>query len=571
MKIVTGIGASPGIAIGKVIIWEKNKSTVPAESIPEDQIEAEITRFKLAVRKAVTQLSGLRERAGREAGEREAAIFDAHAGIVEDPSFLMQVEEAIRSQRNTAEYAVQKTVDKLVESFRKTRSSRRIVADLSDVKDTLISILMNREAQTLELRQEGIIASLDLTPSDTALLDRKMVLALVTERGGITSHTAILARAMGIPAVVAVNGLMSHVREGDMVIVDGIEGAVILKPDTPTVEKFYNAREKFLKVRKEQDTLIDLPAVTIDGHQVTLLANIGSPEEASLVVNFGANGVGLLRTEFSYMERTSAPTVEELFNAYRSVADQVQGRKVVVRTLDIGGDKPLAYLPVRTEQNPFLGSRGVRVSLAQRELFKAQLEGVLRASAYGNLEVMVPMVSTVEEVRQTRALIEEVKEGLLNQNIPFKDVKLGIMVETPSAAIIADLLAKEVDFFSIGTNDLTQYVLAADRTCDDVAYLFDGLDPAVLRLVKNVIDSGHREGIQVAMCGELAADPVAAPILLGLGLDEFSIYPAGIPVIKKVLRALSFAEARQLASDMLDRPTAKEIRRFGREALERAL
>jgi phosphotransferase system enzyme I (PtsI) len=572
MKIITGIGASPGMAMGRAVAWEKKKTQVPARTVTEDEINAEIARFRSAVRTAINQLNNLKERAGRDAGQKEARIFDAHAGIVEDPAFLSNVEEAIRSERTCAEYAVQKTVDKLTESFRKQRFSTRIVADLTDVRDRLISILTSQGALGLELRQEAVVASSDLSPSDTALLDRKLVLALVTERGGVTSHTAILARAMGIPAVVAVGGLMSEVHEGDMVIVDGIEGTVILNPDAPTIERYQGARERFLKVRKEQNALRGLPAMTVDGHRVALLANIGSPEEASLVINFDADGVGLLRSEFSYMERTNAPTAEELFKAYRSVAEQVQGKKVVVRTLDIGGDKPLPYFPMPEERNPFLGYRGVRVSLARPELFKVQLEGVLRASPYGNLEIMVPMISTLEEVRQTHVLLEEVKDELRQQSVPFKDdVKLGIMVETPSAAVLADLLAKEVDFFSIGTNDLTQYVLAADRTCDDVAYLFDGLDPAVLRLVKNVIDAGHREGIKVAMCGELAADPVAAPILLGLGLDEFSIYPAGIPVIKKVLRSFSFNEAQQMALKVLSKPTAKEIRSLGRAALEKVL
>jgi len=572
MKIFTGIGASPGIAIGRAITWEKKKTHVVARIVAENEIEAEIARFRSAVRDAVSQLSNLRERAGRDAGEKEAAIFDAHANIVEDPTFLSNVEESIRSERASAEYAVQKTIDKLAESFGKQRFSSRILTDLSDVRDRFISILTSQEALRLELQQEAVIASSDLSPSDTALLDRKLVLALVTERGGIASHTAILARAMGIPAVVAVDHLMSDVREGVMVIVDGIEGTVILNPDAPTVEKFQGAREKFLMVQKERNALRGLPAVTVDGHQVALLANIGSPEEAPLVINFDADGVGLLRSEFSFMERTNPPTAEELFKAYRLVAEQMHGKKVVVRTLDIGGDKPLPYFPMPDEENPFLGCRGVRVSLARPELFKVQLEGILRASAFGNLEIMVPMVSTLQEVRQTRALFEEVKEELRQHSVPFKDnVKLGIMVETPSAAVIADLLAKEVDFFSIGTNDLTQYVLAADRTSDNVAYLFDGLDPAVLRLVKNVIDSGHREGIKVAMCGELAADPVAAPILLGLGLDEFSMYPAGIPVIKKVLRSLSFNEASQMATEALSKPTAKEIRTIGRVALEKVL
>ena len=570
MKIAKGIAASPGVAIGRAVIWKKQRPTVYARALAGADVEAELVRLRSARSKALVQLGVLGERTKREVGAKEAEIFEAHANIVEDPSFLSEVENAILSEKINAELAVHKIVEKLISSFGEQRFTARLVADLLDVRDRLIAILSGQDYHALqELKEDAVLVSFDLGPFDVASLDKKRVLALVTERGGATSHMAILARALGIPASVGVGGVTSYVNPDDLLIVDGTEGTVILNPDPATIERFEYVRKKSFIAPQELSELKDLSAETVDRRRVQLLANIGVPEEAPLALQFGADGIGLFRTEFSYIGKTGAPSVEELSKAYRTVASQMAGRRVNVRTLDVGGDKPLPYIPTPKEENPFLGWRGLRVSLERPELFKMQLEAVLRGSAFGNLGIMFPMISTLDELRQAKSTVGEVKRELRESGVPFKeDIEIGMMVETPAAAILADLLAKETDFFSIGTNDLTQYVPAADRTNEKVSYLFDGLDPTVLRLIKNVIESGHREGRSVAMCGELAGDPVATPILLGLGLDEFSISPSGIPLVKKIVRSLSYSEARKTATEALTKSTAKEVREVGKGVLK---
>ncbi len=571
-KRLKGIPASPKIAIGRAFVYEREVK-VERRKIGEAEVKGELKRFEEAVRKSKEQLNRLRKKTAMDIGEKEANIFLAHRLMLEDPTFLNEVRKNIESGKN-AEAAVQDATKNLVSMFEKMKDEyfRERAIDVQDVGERVIRNLTGRSVGTLaDLREKVILIAETLTPSDTANMNKENVLGFATDKGGLTSHVAIISREYGIPAVVGLGNITKNVKPDDMIIVDGNEGVVIVNPDEATLKRYRAEKVRLERREAELKRIAMLPAVTLDGHKVEVAANIGGPMEVDFVLSQGAGSVGLFRTEFLYRGRSSLPTEDEQFKAYKTVAEKMKGRPVIIRTLDIGGDKPPPYLKMPRELNPFLGWRAIRISLDRPDIFKTQLRAILRAGVYGDLKVMYPMISSVEEVRAANDLLEESKRELESRGIPFGDVEVGIMIEVPSAAIIADSLAREVKFFSIGTNDLTQYTLAVDRTNERISRLFDTFHPALLRLIKGVIDASHAAGIWTGMCGEFAGDPLATPLLLGLGLDEFSMNAISIPKVKEVVRSLKYSDAREMAEKALNLSTIEETRELAKEFLaERA-
>jgi len=568
-RMLKGISASPNIAIGKVFVYEKELK-FERRTIDEKEVDNELKRLDNAIAKSKSELVELRDETAKKIGEKEAKIFEAHLLMLDDPALITEVKKRIRSMTN-AEAAVDEVVknfvamfDQMVDQYMKERA-----IDVQDVGERIIRNLLGKEFGSLaDLREQVVVIADNLTPSDTARMDKAKVVGFATNTGGVTSHVAIIAREYGIPAVVGLGDVTKHVKSGDLVILDGGNGIVIVRPDEETVNRYRSLMTDLERQRKELEKLRELPAVTLDGRRIEIAANIGEPEEVATALANGAEGVGLLRTEFLYHGRNSLPTEEDQFTAYKTIAEKMGERPVIVRTLDIGGDKPPPYLEMPKELNPFLGWRAIRISLDLTDIFKTQLKAILRAGVYGNLKIMFPMISSVDEVRKAKKILEDAKKELMEKGVSFrKDVDVGIMVEIPSAAVIADSLAEEVDFFSIGTNDLTQYTLAVDRTNEKISHLFDELHPAVLRLIRNVIDSAHIKGIWSGMCGEMAGNPLATPILLGLGLDEFSMSSMSIPEVKRIIRSASVAETRELAKKALDLPTAEDVRKLSKEFL----
>lgn len=546
--MLKGIAASNGIVIGKAYVVKETKPELPQHDITPEQREAELERLDRA--RAVTrqQLEAIRADLAAKAGESEAAIFDAHLMLLDDPMLGEAVVAKINEGRN-AEMAVHQAGETFAGMFDAMDDEymRGRAADVRDICTRWVNNLLGVETGSLgNMTEPAVVFAHDLAPSDTAQMDKTKVLAFVTEIGGRTSHSAIMARSLEIPAVVGV-GDLSTVANGDTVIVDGNAGEVIVNPD-PAVLAEYQERRRTLEERKEKlRALKDLPAQTPDGKTFVLAANIGTPDDVDSALAYGAEGVGLYRTEFLYMDRADMPTEQEQYQAYRKVLEAFGRLPVIIRTLDIGGDKELPYLKLDRELNPFLGNRAIRLCLSNPGLFKTQLRAILRAGVSGNPWIMLPMVATLDEVRRTKALLREVEAELEAEGIPFtRDYKLGIMIEIPSAAVQADHFAREVDFFSIGTNDLIQYTLAVDRMNEKVSYLYDPFNPAVLRLIEQVIQAGHRHGIFVGMCGEMAGEPLATPLLMAMGLDEFSMSASSIPQVKAVIRALDSARCREL-------------------------
>ncbi|TCO59148.1 phosphoenolpyruvate--protein phosphotransferase [Caldanaerobacter subterraneus] len=505
-------------------------------------------------------------------GKEKAEIFEAHLMLASDPELIEGVENMIKTELVTADNAVNKVIEQnasVMESLNDEYLRERAV-DLRDVGNRIIENLLGVKSVNLsDLEEEVVVIARDLTPSDTATMKKEMVLGFATDVGGRTSHTAIMARSLEIPAVVGLGNVTSQVKAGDLVIVDGLEGIVIVNPDEKTVEDYKSKKESYEKKVEGLKQLKDLPAETPDGKKVMLAANIGTPKDVASALANGAEGVGLFRTEFLYMDRNSLPSEEEQFEAYKEVVEKMGGRPVTIRTLDIGGDKELPYLDMPKEMNPFLGYRAIRLCLDRPDIFKTQLRAILRASAYGNVQIMYPMISSVEEVRKANSILEEVKAELDREGVKYdKEIKVGIMVEIPSAAVTADILAKEVDFFSIGTNDLTQYTLAVDRMNEHVKEYYQPFHPAILRLVKMVIDAAHKEGKFAAMCGEMAGDPLAAVILLGLGLDEFSMSATSIPEIKNIIRNVEYEKAKEIAEKALNMSEAREIEKMMKDVIK---
>lgn len=569
MKRLKGIAASRGVCFGPVFRFIRQELKVEKSCV--DSAPKEINRLKRAITAARNQILDIYDKVLRESSEADAEIFQAHRMILDDPELMKEVKRKIEEESLCAEYAMlstAKSFSDLMAAMQDEYFAAR-ATDIMDVGNRVVRILLGvAESPSENLKKPSIIVADDLTPSDTVLLDKSLVLGFCTARGSATSHTAILARGLGIPAVAGAGAEILDVPDGKRLILDGKNGDVFIDPDDGTLAEYQKRMEIASSMHEASMKHAHEPAVTKDGVQLEVVANIGNVEGAESAVENGAEGVGLLRTEFLYLERKSLPSEEEQYEAYRAILDVFGDMPVILRTLDVGGDKEIPYMGLEAESNSFLGFRALRVCLARTDIFKPQLRAALRAGFERNVKLMFPMVATVDEVRRARAILEECEEELSTASIPYaRNIEVGIMVEIPSAALIADQLAKEVDFFSIGTNDLSQYTMAADRTNSKVAELSDAFFPAVLRLVRDIIKAAHVEGKWVGMCGELAGEPLAAPILLGLGLDEFSMSPPMVPLIKQILRNLRADEMRAVAEQALLLETPQQVKDFVKESV----
>jgi len=571
--ILNGISASPGIAIGRAFVFDPSQPVIETRALANHELEREVERFTRAIERTRKQIQRLRQQVARQVDERQAAIFDSHLLILDDPSFSQDTIDRIRTERANAESVFHAQVQSLLARFEKIQDemfSAR-AADVNDVAQRVLANLMIQERPVLSsLSEPSIVVAKDLGPSDTAHMSKEKVIGFATDRGGPTSHTAIMAKALEIPAVVATGQLTQHVRTGDPLVLDGVGGVVIVHPSRETLERYAKAQVALEKFEQELGKNRQLPAETLDGYTVEVAANIELPEEVPHVIEHGAQSVGLFRTEFLYINRDRLPREEELFEMYRSVIAALHPCTVIFRTLDLGGDKFAKAVPLSKELNPFLGLRAIRLCLEYPEIFKRQLRAILRASIYGHIKIMFPMVSSIEEVRAAKEMLEETKREFRRHRIAHdREIEIGIMIETPSAAVAADLLASEVDFFSIGTNDLIQYTLAVDRVNEKVAHLYEPLHPSVLRLIQYIIDAAHRRGIWAGVCGEIAGDPTMATILVGMGIDELSMGPVRIPQIKQVIRTLRLSDARAMARELLTKSSAQQVREAIRSYMER--
>jgi len=561
--LLKGIGISPGKVVGRVRRLMELASNYSRSYLnSEEEKEKELARLEEAFNQAKEQLTSLIDKTKREIGLQEAKIFEAHLLLLSDPALGEKIRTKIKLERKNAVWAVSEATEEIAQEFASLEDEyfRERAVDIRDIGRRLIECLGNRSEEVSEVAANTIIVAKELTPSQTASFSRRTVAGIITEKGGPTSHTAVVARALGVPAVSGVTNLLDLVKDGDLVLIDGDEGVIHLNPDIELI-KNVETREETTKEEKRRIRKVLAKAVTVDGHEIEIAANLRNFEEAELALEYGAEGVGLFRTEFLYMNRQEPPGEEEQFLIYRDVLLALKDKPVIVRTLDIGGDKLLPYLNQDKEDNPFLGLRGIRLCLKYKELFKTQLKALLRASSYGNLKLMFPMVTTLEEIRQAKTLLEEARDELRAAGIEAsKNIPIGIMIEVPAAALMADILAREVDFFSIGTNDLTQYTLAVDRDNEKVATLYEPYHPAVLKLIYQVIEAAHRQGKWVGLCGELGGDSLAAPLLVGLGLDEISMSPVFIPEMKEKIMGLSYEKGRELVQRLLELPGAKEVR-----------
>ena len=574
--MISGIPASPGIVFGKALVLKEEKIVLDTEKIKDDQIDAEVARFYAGREAAVEQLTAIKDRAFQSLGEEKAAIFEGHLMILEDEELEQEIIEYLRSHKVNAGVAASKIIDQQVEMLSEIDDEylKERAGDIRDIGNRLIKNIIGMKVVDLgEIDEEAILVAYDLTPSETAQLNLDKVLGFITDIGGRTSHTSIMARSLELPAIVGTNDVTEKVKTGDYLILDAINNAVYVNPSREDIERLKKLEAQLAEEKAELAKLKDLPALTLDGHRVDVVANIGTIRDCEGADRNGAEGVGLYRTEFLFMDRDQLPSEEEQFIAYKEVVEAMNGRIVILRTMDIGGDKELPYLDLPKEMNPFLGWRAIRIAFDRRQILHDQLRAVLRASAFGKLAVMFPMIISVEEIRELKSVIEVLKQELRNEGKAFdENIQIGVMVETPAAAVNARFLAKEVDFFSIGTNDLTQYTLAVDRGNEMISHLYNPLSPAVLNLIKQVIDASHAEGKWTGMCGELAGDEKATLLLLGMGLDEFSMSAISIPRIKKLIRNVNFHDAKELADSALQKPTAVEIEQLVADFLaEKAL
>jgi len=574
--MISGIPASPGIVFGKALVLKEEKIVLDTQKIKESQIDAEIARFYEGRSAAVEQLNSIKDRAYASLGEEKAAIFEGHLMILEDEELEEEILDYLRSNKVNAAVAANVIIDQQVAMLSEIDDEylKERAGDIRDIGNRLIKNILGMHIVDLgEINEEAILVAYDLTPSETAQLNLDKVLGFVTDIGGRTSHTSIMARSLELPAIVGTNNVTELVNTGDFLILDALNNVVYVNPSQDEIQRLKTLQAKLAEEKAELAKLKDLPALTLDGHHVDVVANIGTIRDVEGAERNGAEGVGLYRTEFLFMDRDQLPTEEEQFIAYKEVVEAMNGNLVILRTMDIGGDKELPYLNLPKEMNPFLGWRAIRIALDHREILNAQLRAVLRASAYGRLAVMFPMIISVEEIRALKSVIEELKVELRNEGKDFdENIQIGVMVETPSAAVNAKFLAKEVDFFSIGTNDLTQYTLAVDRGNELISHLYNPMSPSVLSLIKQVIDASHAEGKWTGMCGELAGDENATILLLGMGLDEFSMSAISVPRIKKLIRNVNYQDAKHLAEKALQQPTAAEIERLVADFLaEKAL
>lgn len=559
--IMKGIAASSGIAMGKAYRLVEPDLSVKKEG--EVSPAEELERFRLAVSASAAELEAIRDRAHAELGADKAAIFDAHLLVLHDPELLQPVEERIKEERLGAAYCLKEVSDSFISLFEQMDNEymRERAADIRDVTKRVTAHLLGVKIPNPSLiAEEVVIVANDLTPSDTAQLSKEFVKGFTTDIGGRTSHSAIMARSMEIPAVVGTKDATSSIQNGDFVIVDGVNGEVHVNPTEEVISSYEREQQLLEKQKGEWAKLIDVRTISEDGFHVELGANIGTPGDLEGALANGAEAVGLYRTEFLYMGRDELPAEEEQFESYKAVLEGMKGKPVVVRTLDIGGDKQLPYLTLPEEMNPFLGFRAIRLCLEKQDIFRTQLRALLRASAYGNLKIMFPMIATIAEFRKAKAILIEERAKLSAENVVVaEDIEVGIMVEIPSTAIMAEQFAKEVDFFSIGTNDLIQYTMAADRMNERVSYLYQPYNPAILTLIKNVIDAAHKEGKWAGMCGEMAGDEWAIPILLGLGLDEFSMSASSILRARSQISKLNKSEMETVAESALSLASSEEV------------
>ena len=567
---IQGISGSRGVAVGNVYKYIQEEIVIPDYIVPEGGVDQEIAKFAGAMAATLKQLDNIRKKTLDEMGPEEAAIFEAHMQIAQDPSLSDGIKALVESGAMNVVAATEQTINTFADIFLGMEDPymRERGADIKDIGDRLLRNMLGMNPRGLShVTGDVILVAHDLAPSDTASLDKSIVKGIVTAAGGPTSHAAIMARTLEIPAVMGLGDIEAFTNS-ERAVVLGTDGDVILEP---TDEEFASYTQKAADFQKELQLLkesANLPAVTTDGHHVELFGNIGKAKDSKNALTMGAAGIGLYRTEFLYMENDTLPTEDVQFGEYKKVAEQMKGQPVIIRTMDIGGDKELKCLDLPHEMNPFLGYRAIRISLNRPDIFKVQLRALLRASAFGDIHIMYPMIASVEEVKKANAILDECKQELRNESKDFNEnIKVGIMIEVPAAAVISPILVKYVDFFSIGTNDLCQYTLAVDRMNENIGYLYQPLHPAVLRLIKTVIDASHAQGKFTGMCGEMGGDPMATMILIGLGLDEFSMTASSIPLIKNIVRSVSKAECEGIAAKALEMDTAEEITAYAKSLL----
>lgn len=574
MRIKKGIGVSPGVAVARAVLVDTEEFDIPQRHVPEGRVRSEYSRLRKAMALSRKEILHLRKETADKLGKETASIFDFHLGLLSDEMLTSKFRDTILEGHVTAEYAVASVLRGYAKEFLAMPpylADR--VTDIYDIEKRLLRNLIGQSRQSLShLNRDVAVLARDLTPSQTASMDRRHVRGLAIDAGGKTSHTAIVARALGIPAVVGLNDVTAEATGGDVVIIDGNRGVVVVNPDEHTLREYEQYERQQVEFIHSLDALRDLPAITRDGHEITLLGNIEFPSEADTVLQKGGQGIGLYRTEFLYLGADTEPTEKDHFSAYREVVEHLEGRPVIIRTADLGADKFTQAQQRVPERNPFLGCRAIRYCLQNLQLFKTQLRAILRASVGHQVSVMFPLITNIMELRQAKTVLRDVVEDLEEEEIEHRsDLPVGMMVETPSAALMCDLFAKEVDFFSIGTNDLTQYTLAVDRGNERVASLFSPTNPAVLRLVKDVIRAGQRYDVPVSLCGEVAGDPMYALLLLGLGLRTFSCAPPAIPEIKKVVRSVTLGQAYQLSRRVMSFETDKETINFLRTEVRKIL
>ncbi|MFP3029215.1 MAG: phosphoenolpyruvate-protein phosphotransferase PtsI [Arsenophonus sp.] len=561
--MISGISVSPGIAFGKALILKEAPIIVNQKKISDDQINSEINRFIDGREKAIAQLKMIKKIAEKNLGEEKAEIFEGHIMLLEDEELEQEILSSIKKEHKTADAVAKKVIEEQAAALEELNDEylKERAADVRDIgKRLLKNILAVPIIDLGSISEEVILVAVDLTPSETAQLNLKKVLGFITDGGGQTSHTSIMARSLEIPAIVATSNATKNIQPNDYIVLDAINNHVYQNPSNSEINKLKQIKEEYLRGKNELAKLKNLPAITLDGHKVEVCANIGTVRDLESAERHGAEGIGLYRTEFLFMDRNNLPSEEEQFQAYKAAAEAMGQQAIIIRTMDIGGDKALPYMNLPKEKNPFLGWRAIRISLYHKEILHAQLRAILRASAFGQLRIMFPMVISVEEIRTLKEELAILKQELIDEKYAFdQSIEVGIMIETPAAAVIAHHLAKEVDFFSIGTNDLTQYTLAVDRGNDLISHLYNPMSPSVLKLIKQVIDASHSEEKWTGMCGELAADERATILLLGMGLDEFSMSAISIPNIKKIIRNANYKDAKILAEQAINQPTAKEL------------
>ncbi len=570
--ILKGIPAAPGIVVGKAYIFGREDLSVEKNPITEEQVPLEISRFEDALIQTRQEIIALQKKIAQEMGSEHGEVFDAHLLVLEDRMLIEEVISKVKKEKVAVDFVFSEVLKRYASVFSRIEDEylKERISDINDVGRRILRNLLGKKRKGLsDLEERVIVVAHDLSPSDTAMMHKNKVIGFVTDIGGKTSHTAIMAKSLEIPAVVGLEIGTEQIKNDDKLIVDGSSGVVIVAPDPETLRKYEVREEKIRGVTENLNAIKDLPAQTLDGKLVSLAANIEFPEEIPSVLQHGADGVGLYRTEYFYMNRKDLPTEDEQFEAYKNLGVAFGDKPVILRTLDLGGDKFISQFNIPKEMSPFMGWRAIRFCLARPDVFKTQLRAILRASVFGNLKVMFPMISGVEELRKAKTIVEECKEELKGKNIAYnQDLEIGAMIEVPSAALTSDVISREVSFFSIGTNDLIQYALAVDRTNEKIAYLYEPTHPAVLRLIKYIIESGHKSNIWVGLCGEMSGEPALAILLLGLGLDEFSMPSASILEIKNVIRSVSFTQAQAFAEEALRFSTSAEVENFFKQKLQ---